>query len=192
MWHQALKLKRNCSTDQTARADPEFFSGGGALVSNSTSTPINHIVFFLQNTSGIRKPQVISGGGGVRTPCTLPLDPPLDCICFNIINQHLRFTQIMANFLLLLLTYCMSNVSSRILFALLLASWGKLGSSKRSGHKRRAITCKKLHTLSTLCSGDQSYYNKSLKIKGGLLVLKVVISNSIDIGYYHTNFHRKK
>ena len=32
-----------------------------------------------QNTSCIRKPQVISevGGGGVRTPCTLPLDPPL-------------------------------------------------------------------------------------------------------------------
>ena len=60
-------------------ADPEFFLGGGALVSCSTSTPINHIVFFLQNTSCIRKPQVISegGGGGVRTPCTLPLDPPL-------------------------------------------------------------------------------------------------------------------
>ena len=35
--------------------------------------------FFLQNTSCIRKPQVISGwgGGGMRTPCTLPLDPPL-------------------------------------------------------------------------------------------------------------------
>ena len=34
--------------------------------------------FFLQNTSCIRKPQVISGGGGggVRTSCTLPLDPP--------------------------------------------------------------------------------------------------------------------
>ena len=48
-----------------------------ALVSCSTSTPINHIVFvFLQNTSCIRKPQVISGEGG-RTPCTLPLDPPL-------------------------------------------------------------------------------------------------------------------
>ena len=31
---------------------------------------------FLQNTSCIRKPQVISGEGG-RTPCTLPLDPPL-------------------------------------------------------------------------------------------------------------------
>ena len=35
--------------------------------------------FFLQNTSCIRKPQVISGGG-VRTPCTLPLDLPLLCI----------------------------------------------------------------------------------------------------------------
>ena len=60
-------------------ADPGFFLGGGALVSCSTSTPINHIIFFLQNTSCIRKPQVISEGrgGGVRTPCTLPLDPPL-------------------------------------------------------------------------------------------------------------------
>ena len=57
-------------------ADPGFFLGGGALVSCSISTPINHIVFFFsQNTSCIRKPQVISGGG--RTPCTLPLDPPL-------------------------------------------------------------------------------------------------------------------
>ena len=43
--------------------DPGFFLGGGALVSCSTSTPINHIVFFLQNTSCIRKPQVISGRG---------------------------------------------------------------------------------------------------------------------------------
>ena len=41
-----------------AGADPGFFLGGGALVSCSTSTPINHIVFFC-------------------TPCTLPLDPPL-------------------------------------------------------------------------------------------------------------------
>ena len=29
------------------RADPGFFLGGGALVSCSTSTPINHIVFFF-------------------------------------------------------------------------------------------------------------------------------------------------
>ena len=56
-------------------ADPVFFLGGGALVSCSTSTST------LQNTSCIRKPQVISGGGGVRTPCTLPLDPPLCHLC---------------------------------------------------------------------------------------------------------------
>ena len=45
-------------------ADPGFFLGGGALVSCSTSTPINH--FFPAEYRG-----------GVRTPCTLPLDPPL-------------------------------------------------------------------------------------------------------------------
>ena len=59
-----------------SRGGSRIFLGGGGLVSCSTSRPINHIVcFFLQNTSCIRKPQVISGG--VRTPCTLPLDPPL-------------------------------------------------------------------------------------------------------------------
>ena len=52
-------------------ADPGFFLGRGALVSCSTSTPINHIVFFfVQNTSCIRKPQVISRGG------VHPLHPP--------------------------------------------------------------------------------------------------------------------
>ena len=29
-------------------ADPGFFLGGGALVSCSNSTPINHIVFFAE------------------------------------------------------------------------------------------------------------------------------------------------
>ena len=57
-------------------ADPEFFLGGGALVSCSTSTPINHIVFFffflLQNTNCIRKPQVISGEGGCAPPAPSP------------------------------------------------------------------------------------------------------------------------
>ena len=57
-------------------ADPGFFLGGGALVSCSTSTPINHLIFFC------RIPVVLengrsSQGGGMRTPCTLPLDPPL-------------------------------------------------------------------------------------------------------------------
>ena len=56
----------------SAGADPGFVLGGGALVSCSASTPINHIVFFfLQNASCIRKPQVISGRGGA-----LPLHPP--------------------------------------------------------------------------------------------------------------------
>ena len=58
-------------------ADPGFFLGGGALISCSTSTPINHIVFFFF----CRIPVVLeirrSSQGGVRTPCTLPLDPPL-------------------------------------------------------------------------------------------------------------------
>ena len=58
-----------------AGADPGFFLGGGALVSCSTSTPINHSFFFC------RIPVVLenrkSSQGGVRTPCTLPLDPPL-------------------------------------------------------------------------------------------------------------------
>ena len=49
----------------------DFFLGGGALVSCFTSTPIHHIVFFFwQNSSCIRKPQVISGGDAH------PLHPP--------------------------------------------------------------------------------------------------------------------
>ena len=55
------------------RGGSRFNLGADALVSCSTSTPINHIVFFLQNTSCIRKPQVISGGGGGAHP----LHPPL-------------------------------------------------------------------------------------------------------------------
>ena len=52
------------------RGGSRIFLGGGALVSCSTSTPINHIqddivfFFFLQNISCIKKPQVILGGGG--------------------------------------------------------------------------------------------------------------------------------
>ena len=74
-----------------AGADPGFFLGGGALVSCATSTPINHIVFhFLQNTSCIRKPQVISRGGREGAH---PLHPPprsapdLHC-CKYIFTSH--------------------------------------------------------------------------------------------------------
>ena len=60
-------------------ADPGFILGGGALVSCSTSTPINHIVFFFCRIPVVFENRRSSqgGGGGVRTPCTLPLDPLL-------------------------------------------------------------------------------------------------------------------
>ena len=64
-------------------ADPGFFLGGGALVSCSTSTPINHIVFCLQNTSCIRKPQDISGEGGAH-----PLHPPPRSAPGNVHRSH--------------------------------------------------------------------------------------------------------
>ena len=62
---------------QNPGADQGFFLGGGTLVSYSTSTPINNIVFFflLQNTSCIRKPHVISGRGGGGGGAH-PLHPP--------------------------------------------------------------------------------------------------------------------
>ena len=61
------------------RGGSRIFLRGGALVSCSASTPINHIFFFC------RIPVVLenrrsSQGGGMRTPCTLPLDPPLFCL----------------------------------------------------------------------------------------------------------------
>ena len=62
-----VKLKHEISG-----ADPGFFLGWGALISCSTSTPINR-----------RSSQ---GGGGGGTPRTHPLDPPLN------INIHLKRT----------------------------------------------------------------------------------------------------
>ena len=56
------------------------FLGGGALVPCSTSIPINHIVFFVQNTSCIRKLQVISGG---VWGCAPPAPSPQICQCEN-------------------------------------------------------------------------------------------------------------
>ena len=64
------------------RGGSRIFLGGGALISCSTSTPINHIVFFfripvvLENR---RSSQRGRGGGGGHTSSTLPLDPPLFC-----------------------------------------------------------------------------------------------------------------
>ena len=64
---------------QRSGADPVFFLGGGALVSCSTSTSINHIVFFCRIPVVLEKRRSSQGkGGGGRTPRTLPLDPPLE------------------------------------------------------------------------------------------------------------------
>ena len=56
-------------------ADPGFFLGGGALVSCSTSTLINHIVFFLFCFGRIpvvfENRRLSQGGGGAH-----PLHPP--------------------------------------------------------------------------------------------------------------------
>ena len=48
MLNKATKrYKMKVSSSEWAGADPGFFLGGCALVSCSTSTPINHIVFFF-------------------------------------------------------------------------------------------------------------------------------------------------
>ena len=55
-----------------AGADPGFFLGEGALVSCSTSTPINHIVFSFFCRIPVVLENRRSSHGGVRTP----LHPP--------------------------------------------------------------------------------------------------------------------
>ena len=79
-------------------ADPGFFLGGGVLVSCSTSTPINHIVFFFwQNTICIRKPHAISGGrggGGAHPLHPLPRSAPV--VSEVVWTFHLGFEAIMA------------------------------------------------------------------------------------------------
>ena len=92
-------------------ADPGFFLGGGALVSCSASTPINHIVFFLQNTSCIRKPQVISERGGGAHPLHPPPRSAPDLYC--------RSQSLLANFRALQ-KYCFSTSLFLPLFSLLI------------------------------------------------------------------------
>ena len=75
-----------------AGADPGFFLGGGALVSCSTSTPINHIVCRIPVVLENRRS---SRGGGERTPCTLPLDPPLSRL--NILTYNVCLLSVKAN-----------------------------------------------------------------------------------------------
>ena len=72
-------------------ADPGFFLGGGALVSWSTSTPINHIVFFGGIPVVLENRRSSRGGGGMRTPCTLPLDPPVQTAHATSTGGHWRY-----------------------------------------------------------------------------------------------------
>ena len=70
--------KQVCRWDPKQGRIQDFFSRGCTRLLLYCNTNKPQSFFFWQNTSCIRKPQVISGGGGeVRTPCTLPLDPPL-------------------------------------------------------------------------------------------------------------------
>ena len=66
---------------------PGFFLGGGALIPCSTSTPINRIVFFLGRIPVVLENRRSSQGGGVRTPCTLPLDPSLPGLAVTLTTQ---------------------------------------------------------------------------------------------------------
>ena len=47
IWHIPLVFNTDLYLLSITGADPGFFLGGGVLVSCSTSTPINHIVFFF-------------------------------------------------------------------------------------------------------------------------------------------------
>ena len=67
-------------------ADPGSFLGRGALVSCSTSTLVNHIVFFFGRIPAVLENRR-SSQGGVRTPCTLPLDPPLEIKVEDFLNS---------------------------------------------------------------------------------------------------------
>ena len=59
------------------RGGSRIFFRRGALVSCCTSTPINHTVFFFGRIPVVLENRWSSRGGGVRTPCTIPLDPSL-------------------------------------------------------------------------------------------------------------------
>ena len=73
---------------QSLGADPGFFLGGGALVSCSTSTPINHMFFFFcRILCCIRKPQVISGGEGAHTLHPPPRSAPGLCQHSNPVSR---------------------------------------------------------------------------------------------------------
>ena len=72
------KIVYSATLFKTSRGGSRIFFRAGCthlLLYFNTNKP--HSFLFLQNTSCIRKPQVISGEGVVRTPSILPLDLPL-------------------------------------------------------------------------------------------------------------------
>ena len=68
----AVQLRSVTEIAPKSGADPGFFLGGGALVSCSTSTPINHIVFFCRIPVVLENRRSSQGGGGGAHP----LHPP--------------------------------------------------------------------------------------------------------------------
>ena len=86
-----LPLKpRYVSLKENSGADPGFFLGGGALVSRSTSTPINHLVFFyffcripvvLENGRSSR------GGGGAHPLHPPPRSAPEISVLYNVVDN---------------------------------------------------------------------------------------------------------
>ena len=67
-----LLIELNSKKSTGSGADPGFFLGGVALVSCSTSTPINHIVFFCRIPVVLENRRSSRGGGGCVPPAPSP------------------------------------------------------------------------------------------------------------------------
>ena len=80
---------------QDTGADPGFFLGGGALVSCSTSTPINHIVFFFGRMPVVLENRRSSHRGGGAPPAPSPrsaLGQNFSCCLFQSIKPFYQVT----------------------------------------------------------------------------------------------------
>ena len=71
-----LNFSRRVALDITllTGADPGFFLGGASLRNDVTDGEVKN---FKSEYVYAKKKASSQGGEGVRTPCTLPLDPPL-------------------------------------------------------------------------------------------------------------------
>ena len=63
-----MTILKTAARETNAGADPGFFLGGGALVSCSTSTPINHMFFFSCRIPVVLENRRSSRGGGGAHP----------------------------------------------------------------------------------------------------------------------------